>query len=565
VKRPNQYQITLNNGQKWLLYFDGLLNLTLSAGHQIVNTGGYSGALRLILVADESSTTAINKTFDTSIDTYAGIYPVGGQVTTEVTTVGSDSIAKINFLWKTQNMSMSLLPNASLLMYNLIHHRDTLPTQSLNTSLPVYSTIKGKMLPYSGNTWTMTEKLTKTSFNTKLGIDPQYHSEVISALQTDRNIVPTSTDIYFYAKELSKMAQIILIADEVKQPDIVTSVLEKLKTQLVAFLTSKYVDSFVYDTTWKGLVTVNGIKDKNADFGRGWYNDSHFHAGYYLHSLAVVCRYDTTFFNAYKNQILSIVRDIGNSSTLDTYFPMTRCKDWFAGHSWATGIFSFADVKNQESSSEALNAYYGMYLLGQSIGNKQIEDLGRIMYATELRSIKHYWQIVDTSVYSEPFASNTICGMIWSTKVDYATWFGPNVEFIHCINMLPFTAASEDLLGIDWIRKQQPILDKALTRIDPKIEDGWLGFVQMSRAVFDPVTAHKWITEFKGQFDNGNTRSNTLYWILTRPGLGVVRTGPIVPLKTITIDSTTGINTLILNGPLTLNIKINSGVVLKYV
>jgi hypothetical protein len=131
--------------------------------------------------------------------------------------------------------------------------------------------------------------------------------------------------------------------------------------------------------------------------------------------------------------------------------------------------------------------------------------------------------------------------------------------------MLPFTAASEDLLGIDWIRKQQPILDKALTRIDPKIEDGWLGFVQMSRAVFDPVTAHKWITEFKGQFDNGNTRSNTLYWILTRPGLGVVRTGPIVPLKTITIDSTTGINTLILNGPLTLNIKINSGVVLKYV
>ncbi len=37
--------------------------------------------------------------------------------------------------------------------------------------------------------------------------------------------------------------------------------------------------------------------------------------------------------------------------------------------------------KNQESSSEAVNAWYGVYLFGLAINNQNIINTGRIMLA----------------------------------------------------------------------------------------------------------------------------------------------------------------------------------------
>jgi endo-1,3(4)-beta-glucanase len=34
-------------------------------------------------------------------------------------------------------------------------------------------------------------------------------------------------------------------------------------------------------------------------------------------------------------------------------------QDFFDGHSWASGLFVQNNGKSQESSSEAINAYYG--------------------------------------------------------------------------------------------------------------------------------------------------------------------------------------------------------------
>jgi hypothetical protein len=42
----------------------------------------------------------------------------------------------------------------------------------------------------------------------------------------------------------------------------------------------------------------------------------------------------------------------------------------------------------------------------------------------EIRSAQKYWQIMDSSIYESVFAQNTVVGIVWSTKVDYATWFG---------------------------------------------------------------------------------------------------------------------------------------------
>ena len=40
------------------------------------------------------------------------------------------------------------------------------------------------------------------------------------------------------------------------------------------------VDEMLYDTTWNGVVPINGLKFPDADFGAGYYNDHHFHYGW---------------------------------------------------------------------------------------------------------------------------------------------------------------------------------------------------------------------------------------------------------------------------------------------
>ena len=66
-------------------------------------------------------------------------------------------------------------------------------------------------------------------------------------------------------------------------------------------------------------------------------------------------------------------------------YQLKTTKDWFVGHSWAAGIFPFADGRNQESSSESVNAWYAVSLYGLAIGNERIKDLGRLALASEIR------------------------------------------------------------------------------------------------------------------------------------------------------------------------------------
>ena len=133
------------------------------------------------------------------------------------------------------------------------------------------------------------------------------------------------------------------------------------------------------------------------------------------------------------------------------------------GHSWAAGLFEFADARNQESTSEAINGWYAIALYGLAIGDDRIKDLGRLALATEIRSTKMYWQITSSKgIYPSPFADRKVVGILWSTKVDYATFFGANTEFVHSIQMLPFTPITEEYLQPDWISEEYPILSTAI-------------------------------------------------------------------------------------------------------
>jgi len=214
--------------------------------------------------------------------------------------------------------------------------------------------------------------------------------------------------------------------------------------------------------------------------------------------------------------VLHMISDVADPSRASQYYPFMRTKDWYDGHAWASGIFEFGDGKNQESTSESVNGWYAIYLYGLTTGNERLKDLGRLTLALEIRAAWKYWQMTSSdSVFPAPFSDNKAVGIQWSTKVDYGTWFGGNVEYIHCIQMLPFTPITEELLRPEWVQEEYPVVAEAYNRGD--LSEEWKGYIIMDHAVIDPDQAYEEALRLT-KYDDGNTKSNTLYWISTRAG-----------------------------------------------
>jgi len=212
---------------------------------------------------------------------------------------------------------------------------------------------------------------------------------------------------------------------------------------------------------------------------------------------------------------MHLIRDIANPYGKDNFFPVTRHKDWYEGHSWAQGLDKVPDSKNQESTSESVNAYYAIMLFGIAANNKEIENLGRLLLAMEITSTKTYWHIPSTStIYPQLFSKNKMVGVLWSTKVDYATFFGPSLEYIHCIQMIPFTPIAEDLLDKSFIQEDWSVLSSVLS--GPILEE-WKAYVYEAYAIVDKEKAWSLVLTINDEaFNKGNSRTNTFWWVATR-------------------------------------------------
>ncbi|MFZ8836631.1 MAG: glycosyl hydrolase [Flavobacteriales bacterium] len=495
----DRFEIALNNGQTWVLYASESIALTFTGNNSLTGPTNWNGTLRLAIVGGNGVSTDA-----TLLDAHSDAYPAGGSV---VATATGD-VAELVFQWEWASMSGGTATTG--LQCALPHHEPVLQEAvQVGTGYP---TIKGDMRLVNAEAWHMTEALTTIGFESPEGIAPSLEQEVRDALAENVNWPITAGDTYFGGKQLAAVGRLAVIADELNETALAASYRTTLGNALHPWLNGTNSDALRYDEDWGGVISSSG-----GSFGQGLYNDHHFHYGYFLYAAAAMAKNNPAWANQWGDEVMHLVRNLANPAPSDPYYTYLRNKDWFVGHSWASGLYEFGDGRNQESTSEAVNAWYSLYLYGLAIGDERIRDLGRLMLATEIRSTQRYWQ-VDSSdgIYDEPYASNKVVGVLWSTKVDYGTFFGGNTEFIHCIQMLPFTPISETLLEPAWIEEEYPVLVTALD--NPAIGQGWRGFVYMAHAVIDPVAAWYECQTLTG-YDDGNTKTNTLYWLATRPGM----------------------------------------------
>lgn len=304
------FSVMVSNGQMWYIFASDLeLDLQMDDAGRVVAEKPLSGALRIALALEATTMPYLLES--------ASVYPVGGDVSFAVDNMDDGQVANMEFRWKTKSFASygtttdsSAHHKAELLMLALPHHMDTLQIQEdkqaehANSVVDTlrYTSIRGLMKGVLGNVWYMRETLPAVQWNfaddglfsdeydpkeiDNSSIDDEKEkretmradvkSKIIASLPDDIEKYPVLTDdSYNFGKQIGREARLLLIAHKFGQDDIVRQVLEKMEKELEMRLKGMNGDKFVYDETYGGVVTADGIRNQDADFGNGYYNDHH--------------------------------------------------------------------------------------------------------------------------------------------------------------------------------------------------------------------------------------------------------------------------------------------------
>ena len=257
-------------------------------------------------------------------------------------------------------------------------------------------------------------------------------------------------DTYWGGKGLFQMAGAMMAAREIGDTATFAKARERLRAQFEDWLTwTPGEDNFYfsYIPRWGGLVGENTSYDSDA------FNDPHFHYGYFTWSGALLCLVDEDFKSRFGGMLKLIAKDYANWDRTDKRFPLFRTFDPWAGHSFAGGIGDGAG-NGQESSSEAMQGWGGLYLLGLALGDDDMRDAGIFGYVSEARGTAEYWfdrdrKNIDYTKYTKPYNSNLTCH-----GVGWWTYFSGDPVWMHSIQWLPNSPAldylSEDLKFAKW-------------------------------------------------------------------------------------------------------------------
>ncbi|KAE9975115.1 hypothetical protein BLS_002750 [Venturia inaequalis] len=426
----SKFRIILEDGKTWLLYLtpqnaQGMETIDKTSNHEIKVRAGFTGTIQVAKLPHGSP----EDVYDRSAGAYAISCTISGDVEGEK---GNYSLT-----WDKAG-----LPNP-LIMYALPHHLASFTRETAGsvTPLRLQTTTKGLATAVQADSWHLSESLpTNISFapwtpqkGSITSLSPQATSAILSAAQTeaeqDFKGQCCLDSMYFSGKGLGKFAMMLYVLHSLvpAPPELTSKVLNKLKECFAVFAENKQINPLVYEKGWRGVVSTAGLRDAGADFGNGYYNDHHFHYGYFVYAASVIGMVDPNWLEENggrnKNWVQMLVRDFANPVN-DAEFPFSRSFDWYHGHSWAKGLFESADGKDEESTSEDSFASYALKMWGRTIDDPNLEARGNLMLAIQKRVFQTYFLMEESNTTQpEQIRGNKVTGITFENKVDHATYF----------------------------------------------------------------------------------------------------------------------------------------------
>ncbi len=330
---------------------------------------------------------------------------------------------------------------------------------------------------------------------------------------------------YWQGKGLQRNLKLLDVVEQQGDADGREQLLSMLKKRIEEWFGGESSKSyFHYD---KKLGAVASYPDEF--FTVEQINDHHFTYGYWIRVMAELALRDPAWAapDKWGGMVNLLVADIATEERGRADFPFLRNFDVYEGHSWASGVGLGAFGNNQESSSEAINAWAGLILWGEVTGNRRLRDLGAYLYTTEIEAINHYWFDIH-KLTLPPEYKNVEVSQVFGGALIHNTWWTDEPRQIKGINLLPVTTASMYLgRSPAFVRRNIEALKPEMALYAavgkkppyPPPADIWQDVFFKYLALAEPAQAlaqwDRW-----GSVEIGETRTAALHWLLSLNDMG---------------------------------------------
>lgn len=370
-------------------------------------------------------------------------------------------------------------------------------------------------------------------------LDPELFASLLRAfIDQGPSAWNTARDTYFTGKNYGKVAELIALAHNARLEEEATILRDWLKAELEDWFTASTNDVFdeqkyfAFDSQWNTLL---GFDEAFASHQQ--LNDHHFHYGYFVRAAAEICRVDADWCGAdqWGPMVELLIRDYAGGRD-DPLFPYLRHFDPANGFSWASGQVNFVRGNNNESTSEAANAYGAMVLYGLATGNSDLTERGIYLHASQTAAVREYWTNIDGHEAPDTDRDNfppgygpLMTSIVWGDGGAFATFFSGARAHILGIQTLPINGLMLHL-GVD----PDYLLDYVTLGLSEStnglpsglVNDQWpdiwwnvLALTDPDRALADYETLPTYLPE------GGETKAHTYHWLKTLAALGHIQTG----------------------------------------
>ena len=295
---------------------------------------------------------------------------------------------------------------------------------------------------------------------------------------------------YFGAQEIHRLAMLLPIAEMIRgaatipaSADNAAKAVYKRAAETLGYrlratpdggttLKNAAQHALYYDPRWGSMIP--SCEDGFA--ADSLLNDHHYHFGYFVKTATEIARWEKAhpsdpdnagWAAAYAPMVRLLIRDIANidrtGSGVDPDFPFLRHFSPYAGHSWASGSSRGNQGGQQESTSEAIQAWAALLLWAQlnfpaDASNAELEKWAAYMFASEVRAAELYWFGYTANAAFRPFLSfhqyaaksdsvpkpyvPSMVSQINQNEMTFQTDFGNPPLLKHGIQWLPLTGSS---------------------------------------------------------------------------------------------------------------------------
>ena len=375
------------------------------------------------------------RTFLASYDSYARNKPIKSTYSWDYQ-VTSGNIST-TFKLDTKNLQTAVTGGPSLMAFLPHHYRNTSKNFTFLSGAD-YQIILGKMHTAAGNEFTVNYK-----FGGMIPYLPEplnmteTQKSRLNSMLTTRSAAAGGMNGNTYAKGLGEQSNMMLMA-KVMNNSGYSNLKSALKNELIDWLTYDPSEGPKKQYFFAKYPNYGAIIGFPPGYGSQGFNDLHFHYGYFATGASRLMMVDNDFKNNYSEMVKLITKSFANWKHYPDggdYLPFLRTFDPYLGHSMAGGTGD-GGGNNQESTSEAVHSWFGVFQLGVQLNDPEIIKTGAMGYLLESTAAREYWM----DMYSENLPTaygKKYVGILKTNELGWGTFFSGDPGWMLGIQGVP--------------------------------------------------------------------------------------------------------------------------------